>query len=99
MAKIRVEWPTDDGGYRYVEAKLRQSWKGNTFFRCHGPFDEQRALVIKDDGAIIASPSWEKVGRYVSDGRGDVAFLGPDDVPTYAEARDRVFKEKLAEVF
>ena len=95
MPKIRVEWPTDKGGYKYVKTSLRGSFKGNPYFEADGPFDRTHVFVIKDDGDIIAKLKGDRRGAWVTVGQmresfsGITYWIGPADELSIVEQRDR----------
>ena len=94
MSKVRVEWPTGDGGYKYVKTSLRDSFRGNAFFEAEGPFIYTHVFVVKEDGDIIAKPKadrrapWVTVGQVRESFSGTTYWIGPADELCIIEQRD-----------
>lgn len=85
MSKVRVEWVEGDTHY-HMEARIKESRKGNSFFEACGPYGTTRVFVVKEDDTIISKPKkngsrggWEAAGRVIQTLSGTVYFIGAGD--------------------
>ncbi len=94
MGKIRVEWPTEPGEFRFVMTQLRTSHQGNPYFFADGPFEHTHVFIIQENGDIMTRlkgskrGAWVKVGQRRESFNGTTYYLGPDDELSDVERRD-----------
>ena len=94
MSKIRVEWPTEPGRFRFIITQIRTSRLGHPYFFADGPFGCPYAFTVQENGDIMARPkaakrgAWRKVGQRRESFNGTTYWLGPDDELSDIEKRD-----------